>query len=74
MRALAAVLEQQSERETCDPALFAEAGQRLHALADLEEAFFRDVLAAVDAGRSRSATASSDLRSPAARFARQDAR
>ena len=41
-RALAAPLEQQSERETCDPALFAEAGRQLGELADLEHAFFRD--------------------------------
>jgi hypothetical protein len=35
-------LEQQSERESCDPALFAEAGRRLAELAELEDAFYRD--------------------------------
>jgi hypothetical protein len=46
-RALAAPLEAQSERETCDPALFAEAGTRLAELADLEHGFHRDARAAV---------------------------
>ena len=46
-RALAAPLEAQSERETCDPALFAEAGRRTAELADLEHAFHRDARAAV---------------------------
>ena len=46
-RLLAAPLEAQSERETCDPALFAEAGTRLAELADLEQAFHRDARAAV---------------------------
>jgi hypothetical protein len=41
-RALAVPLEQQSERDTCDPALFAEAGRQLGELAELEQAFFRD--------------------------------
>jgi hypothetical protein len=48
-RALAVPLEQQSERETCDPALFEEAGRRLAALADLEQAFHRDAAAAIAA-------------------------
>jgi hypothetical protein len=43
--ALAAPLEQQSERESCDPALFAEAGRRLAELADLEHDFHRDAAA-----------------------------
>ena len=43
--ALAAPLEEQSERETCDPALFAEAGRQLAELADLEDAFHRDAAA-----------------------------
>jgi len=43
--ALAAPLEQQSERESCDPELFAEAGRRLAELADLEAAFHRDAAA-----------------------------
>ena len=55
-RALAVPLQQQSERETCEPALFAHAGRQLLALADLEEAFHRDAAAAaarsVDARRS----------------------
>jgi hypothetical protein len=45
-RALAVPLQQQSERETCEPALFAEAGRQLFALADLEEEFHRDAAAA----------------------------
>jgi Butirosin biosynthesis protein H, N-terminal/Domain of unknown function (DUF4872) len=48
-RALAVPLEAQSERETCDPALFVEAGRRLAELADLEHAFHRDARAAVAA-------------------------
>lgn len=36
----ALVLKEQSERETCDPALFVDAGRRLHALADREERLF----------------------------------
>ena len=51
-RALAVPLEQQSERETCDPALFAEAGRQLGELAELEHAFFRDADAAAAAIRS----------------------
>ena len=46
-RALAVPLEIQSERETCDPALFADAGRQLGELADLEHAFHRDARAAV---------------------------
>jgi len=42
-RDLAAVLREQSERETCAPALFEEAGARATALATSEEAFFRDL-------------------------------
>jgi len=34
-------LEEQSEREECDPALFESAGAQTAALADREEAFFR---------------------------------
>jgi hypothetical protein len=45
-RALALPLEQQSERETCDPMLFAEAGRQLAELALLEGAFHRDADAA----------------------------
>jgi hypothetical protein len=48
-RALAVPLERQSEREACDPALFAEAGRSLAELADLEDAFFRAAAAAVSA-------------------------
>ena len=48
-RALAAPLEAQSERETCDPALFAEAGRQLAELAELEHAFYRDAEAAAAA-------------------------
>jgi len=40
-RALAGTLEEQSEREECDPALFESAGAQTAALADREEAFFR---------------------------------
>ena len=47
-RALAVPLEAQSERETCDPALFSEAGRRLAALAELEGAFHRDASAALN--------------------------
>jgi hypothetical protein len=46
-KALAVPLEIQSERETCDPALFAEAGRQLAELAELEGAFHRDARAAV---------------------------
>jgi hypothetical protein len=45
-RALALPLEQQSERETCEPMLFAEAGRQLAELAELEGAFHRDADAA----------------------------
>jgi hypothetical protein len=51
-RALAVPLEQQSERETCDPALFAEAGRQLGELAELERVFYRDADAAAAAIRS----------------------
>jgi hypothetical protein len=51
-RALAVPLEQQSERETCDPALFAEAGWQLGELAELERVFYRDADAAAAAIRS----------------------
>ncbi len=44
-RELAAPLKQQSEREACEPRLFAEAAEIAARLADLEEGFFRDVLA-----------------------------
>ncbi|MDJ0853270.1 MAG: BtrH N-terminal domain-containing protein [Myxococcota bacterium] len=44
-RELAAPLKEQSERETCEPRLFAEAARRAARLADLEEGFFRDVMA-----------------------------
>jgi hypothetical protein len=37
---LANVLKEQSERETCEPRLFEEAGRRMAELADLEEALF----------------------------------
>lgn len=43
-RDLAAPLKEQSERETCDPALFAQAGRIAAELADREERFFRDAL------------------------------
>ena len=39
---LAAVLKEQSERRTCDPALFAQAGRITGELADAEEQFFGD--------------------------------
>jgi len=48
-RALARPLEQQSEREICDPALFADAGRQLGELAELERAFYRDADAAAAA-------------------------
>ena len=34
--------EEQSEREVCDPGLFARAGSMARALADAEEGFFSD--------------------------------
>ena len=43
-RALAACLEDQSERETCDPSLFERAGRLTRDLADREERFFEDCL------------------------------
>ena len=46
-RALAAPLKAQSEREACDPGLFEEAARRAAQLADLEEGFFADALAAI---------------------------
>ena len=42
-RALAAVLKEQSERETCDPILFARAGEKVGELADREQHFFERV-------------------------------
>ena len=42
---LAALLKQQSERETCDPGLFALAGKITEQLANAEESFFVDALA-----------------------------
>lgn len=48
-RDVAALLEQQSDRESCDPGLFARAGEKVAALADLEEGIFRDALALVEA-------------------------
>jgi hypothetical protein len=42
-RAFARVLQMQSERRVCDPALFARAGAAMSAIADAEEAFFRRV-------------------------------
>ena len=44
-RDVAGVLKEQSEREECDPDLFARAGMMVGELADLEEGFFRDALA-----------------------------
>ncbi len=44
-RELAAVLKQQSERESCEPALFTTAGRLAAQLANDEEAFSRDALA-----------------------------
>ncbi len=40
---VAAVLKTQSERETCDPALFVEAGNRVAELADREETLFNSL-------------------------------
>jgi len=40
-RDLAGTLEEQSDRDRCDPALFARAGEQTAALADREEAFFQ---------------------------------
>jgi hypothetical protein len=42
-RELAGVLQAQSERDVCDPSLFARAGAAMSAIADAEEAFFRCV-------------------------------
>ena len=42
-------LREQSERETCEPALFSEAAARVERLADAEQAFFEGVLAATAA-------------------------
>ena len=41
-RDVAALLEQQSERESCEPTLFEAAGRRVALLADAEEGFFED--------------------------------
>ncbi|HKA14382.1 MAG TPA: BtrH N-terminal domain-containing protein [Myxococcota bacterium] len=54
-RALAMPLEQQSERDTCDPALFAQAGRQIREIAELEHAFYRDADAAADAIAARRA-------------------
>jgi hypothetical protein len=43
-RELAAILKRQSERESCDPALFASAAEVAARLADDEEGFFQDAL------------------------------
>ncbi len=43
-RELAAILKQQSERGSCDPALFASAAEVAARLADDEEGFFQDTL------------------------------
>ncbi len=48
-RALAEPLEAQSERASCEPALFAEAGRQLAELAEQERAFYRDARASVAA-------------------------
>jgi hypothetical protein len=44
-RALAAPLEAQSERDTCDPALFADAARQLADLAEIEAAWYREARA-----------------------------
>ena len=44
-RALAAILEEQSERDSCAPELFVRSGEALAGLADAEEAFFLDLRA-----------------------------
>ena len=46
MNQVADLLKEQSERESCDPALFAAAGRVAGELADAEESFFRSALAA----------------------------
>ncbi|MEM7410314.1 MAG: BtrH N-terminal domain-containing protein [Myxococcota bacterium] len=46
---LAVPLKEQSERETCDPGLFREAGAQVARLADAEQAFFERVLRATAA-------------------------
>lgn len=43
-RDVAALLKEQSERETCEPRLFVDAGKRVAELADAEERFFDDAL------------------------------
>jgi hypothetical protein len=43
-RAIARLLEQQSERDDCDPALFEEAGRQVSAVASEEERFFAEAL------------------------------
>ena len=43
-RDLAALLKEQSEREDCEPELFAGAGRIAGELADAEERFFQDAL------------------------------
>ena len=51
-RGLAAVLKEQSERETCDPSLFEEAGRRIGRLAEAEQAYFEDALSFCEGRRS----------------------
>ena len=41
-RGLAGILKEQSERETCSPALFEQAGKAMAALAEEETSFFSD--------------------------------
>ncbi len=48
-RELAALLKEQSERETCEPALFAATGRLAAQLADGEERFFEDALSLASA-------------------------
>jgi hypothetical protein len=55
-RDLAALLKQQSEREDCDPELFAGAGRIAGELADAEERFFSDALHALSAPLGGSAS------------------
>jgi hypothetical protein len=42
-------LKEQSERDTCEPALFQEAGRRVALLADAEEGFFEAALRFLEA-------------------------
>ena len=43
-RNLAGILEEQSERKTCNPVLFRRAGETMSQLADAEESFFEAAL------------------------------